>query len=145
MRLHHFIVGIITTGLVRAEDVCPGGYSDLTVHTSSGSFRGFINPKVADVNQWLGIPYGTPPVKNKRFMPPEPAKYSGVRDATAYKPICFQDSTVGQGVFWQLVPQFQNTDPQSEDCLYLNIWSPRKPIDSALAVTKNVPVIIWGI
>lgn len=144
MRFYYSIIPLMTSSLVVASDSCPSGNSDLTVRTSSGSFRGFVDPKVANVNQWLGIPYGSPPIHDKRFMPPEPAKYSGAHDATAYKPICFQDSTIGQGVFWELVPQFQNTDPQSEDCLYLNIWAPRKPVDSALATTKKVPVIIWG-
>ena len=145
MRFYHSVTALAASTLVWAEDTCPGRDPSLTVLTSSGSFKGFVDPKVANVNQWLGIPYGAPPVKEKRYMPPEPAKYSGTHDATTYKSICFQDSTIGQGVFWELVPQFQNTDPQSEDCLYLNIWGPRKPVDAALTPTEKVPVIIWGL
>jgi hypothetical protein len=145
MRLCHSITALAASGLAWADDTCPGGDLDLTVRTSSGTFRGFVDPKVSNVNQWLGIPFGAPPVAEKRFMPPEPANYSGAHDATTYKPICFQQSTLGQGVFWELVPEFQNTDPQSEDCLYLNVWGPRKPVDSALATARKVPVIIWGV
>lgn len=145
MRLCHSITALAASGLAWADDTCPGGDLDLTVRTSSGTFRGFVDPKVSNVNQWLGIPFGAPPVAEKRFMPPEPANYSGAHDATTYKPICFQQSTLGQGVFWELVPEFQNTDPQSEDCLYLNVWGPRKPVDSALVTAGKVPVIIWGV
>jgi carboxylesterase type B len=142
MRLHYSIAALVASGLAWADDAYVS--SDLTVRTSTGTFTGFVDPKVDSVNQWLGIPYGAPPVGDKRFMPPEPANYTGAHDASTYKPICFQQSAIGQGVFWELVPEFQNTDPQSEDCLYLNIWGPRKPVDAALAPAKKVPVIIWG-
>lgn len=145
MHFHHSISALVAISLAWAVDTSPMGDPGLTAHTSSGSFKGFIHPEVPDVNQWLGIPYGAPPVKDMRFMPPEPAKHSGTHDATSYKPICFQQTNVGQGVFWQLMPEFQNADPQSEDCLYLNIWGPRKPVDSALTTTEKVPVIIWGV
>jgi len=70
-------------------------------------------------------------------VPPEKAPDYGTATATAYKPVCMQDSGNRTGTFWELVPEFQNTDPQSEDCLYLNVWGPRKPVE------KKVPVIIW--
>ncbi|SPQ20686.1 6197845a-f86e-4205-9c99-9573ce3bcaac [Thermothielavioides terrestris] len=69
-------------------------------------------------------------------MPPEKAPDHGDADAKAYKPICMQQSGNKTGVFWELIPEFQNTDPQSEDCLYLNIWAPRKP-------KEKLPVIVW--
>lgn len=88
----------------------------LRVRASSGTFTGFVSETAPDVNQWLGVPYGQPPVGDKRFMPPEPAEYGGDLDATEYKPICFQQSGNRTGIFWELVPEFQNQDPQSEDC-----------------------------
>ena len=109
----------------------------LTVKTTSGTYTGFVNATgPRDVNQWLGIPYGRPPLGDLRFMPPKRAPDYGRADAKAYKPICFQTGNK-TGAFWELMPEFQNTDPQSEDCLYLNIWGPRKPVE------KKVPVIIW--
>ena len=56
------------------------------------------------------------------------------------------------GVFWELVPEFQNTDPQSEDCLYLNIWAPAASSSKTVEGKGNgngkekgglLPVIIW--
>jgi carboxylesterase type B len=112
--------------------------ANLVVNTTSGSYAGLVNATAPDVRQWLGIPYGLPPLGSRRFMPPEKAPNYGSSNATSYKPICMQNSGSRTGYFWELVPEFQNTDPQSEDCLYTNIWAPRK-----LAVTEKVPVIIW--
>jgi carboxylesterase type B len=113
----------------------------LTVNTTSGTYTGFINSSLPQVHQWHGIPFGTPPTSGLRFQPAVKAPYQagGPHPATTYKPICIQNSDNTSGVFWTLVPEFQNTDPQSEDCLYLNIWAPRTPAVSG----KKVPVLIW--
>jgi hypothetical protein len=122
--------------------------NDLTAHSKAGSFTGFIDPDVPDVQQWLGVPYGAPPVGDQRFLPPKPAAYAGDLATTSYKPICMQNGgPEAGGVFWKLVPQFQNTDPQSEDCLYLNIWGPKRAIGGGgwrQRQGKKVPVIIWS-
>jgi len=112
----------------------------LTVKTTSGTYTGLVNATTPNVNQWLGIPYAQPPLGRLRFMPPLKAPDYGARDAKAYKPICMQDSGNRTGVYWELVPEFQNRDPQSEDCLHLNIWAPRKPVVERDALS---PVIIW--
>jgi carboxylesterase type B len=117
----------------------PNTTDALSVNTTSGTYTGFVNTSLPQVNQWLGIPYGAPPVNGLRFKAAEPAQNYGAQNATAYKPICIQNSDNSSGVFWTLVPEFQNTDPQAEDCLYLNIWAPRSPP----VKRKKVPVIIW--
>lgn len=43
----------------------PPGH-DLTARTKAGTFTGFVDPEVPDVRQWLGVPYGAPPVGNQR-------------------------------------------------------------------------------
>lgn len=113
----------------------------LTVNTTSGAYTGFMNDSLPYVHQWHGIPFGTPPLNDLRFRPAVKAPYhgDGPHNATNYQPICIQNSDTSSGVFWTLVREFQNTDPQSEDCLYLNVWAPRTP---ALRGEK-VPVIIW--
>lgn len=69
-----------------------------------------------------GIPYAAPPVGELRWRAPQPvAKWSGVRQATAYG----HDS-----------PQKLSLD-QSEDCLYLNVWAP------ADAAGRPYPVMVW--
>ena len=130
-------VPVLVAPLVGAAVTGRQAGSDLTVKTSSGTFTGFVNASVPNVNQWLGIPYGLPPVGSRRFMPPEKAPNAGAKNATSYQPICMQDSGNHTGTFWELVPEFQNVDAQSEDCLYLNVWGPRKPVE------KKLPVIVW--
>ena len=109
------------------------------MNTSSGTFTGFIDPNLPQTNQWLGIPYAKPPVGARRFMAPEKAPNSGAQDAKAYKPICLQDTGDKVGVFWELVPEYQNRDSESEDCLYLNIWAPR----TRQPGQNKLPVIVW--
>lgn len=111
---------------------------DLTAATSSGIYTGFIDSAVPNVRQWLGIRYGLAPTGSKRFMPPEAAVDNSTHYyAREYKTVCFQNSGSHTGLFWELVPEFQNQDPQGEDCLFLNVWAPRKP------VKEKVPVLIW--
>jgi carboxylesterase type B len=111
---------------------------ELTAVTTSGTYTGFVDDAVPNVKQWLGIRYGKAPIGSKRFMPPEAAVDNTTHYyAREYKPICFQQSGSHTGLFWELVPEFQNQDPQGEDCLFLNVWAPKKP------VAKKVPVLIW--
>jgi para-nitrobenzyl esterase len=75
-----------------------------------------------------GIPYAAPPVGNLRWRAPQrPAAWSGVRAATAYGAPCMQAKSF-------LVPP--DGPAPSEDCLYLNIWTPAKPAD-------RLPVMVW--
>jgi hypothetical protein len=77
--------------------------NDLTARSKAGTFTGFIDPDVPNVKQWLGVPYGAPPVGDQRFLPPKPAAYAGEVSTTAYKPICMQNGGPGPGVFWESV------------------------------------------
>jgi para-nitrobenzyl esterase len=77
--------------------------------------------------QYLGLPYGKPPVGPLRFAPPEPAGgWEGVRDATAFGPSCMQRASV--------VPGGSN---MSEDCLSLNVYAP------ASASAEKLPVMVF--
>jgi para-nitrobenzyl esterase len=68
---------------------------------------------------YRGIPYAQPPVGTRRFAPPVPVQpWKGIRDATQFGPMSHQS---GEGNF-------------SEDCLYLNIWSPEASREAALPV-----------
>lgn len=99
------------------------------VQTAAGALRGVV---ADDHRFFAGIPYAAPPVGPLRWRPPEPAeKWDGVRDATRVGPRCMQDL---QGD----IELGRQTD---EDCLTLNVWTPRT--DSAAQRSEPRPVMVW--
>jgi para-nitrobenzyl esterase len=98
------------------------GQSNPVVSFSSGKLRGSVDADGAAV--FRNIPFAEPPVGDLRWKEPVPAKpWTGVRDATTFGPMCHQNDN----------PQL----PHSEDCLQLNIWTPKRPM------TARVPVMVW--
>ncbi len=83
-----------------------GGSSDPTATTVSGKVQGY---RGSGVNIFKGIPYGADTAP-RRFQPPvAPEPWSGIRAATEYG---------------AAAPQRSDDEATSEDCLYLNIWTP---------------------
>ena len=83
------------------------------VPTNDGPVRGTT---AGTVNEFLGIPYAAPPVGNLRWRPPRPpARWRGVRDAAQFGPSCPQPPG-----------PFAPPAPFSEDCLYLNVYTPAR-------------------
>ena len=96
------------------------------VETRNGMLKGFHD---AGVHKFLGIPYAEPPIGERRWRPPAPSpRWSGVRAAAQFAPACVQ--TVGASFDMRGVDQ-------SEDCLYLNVWT------GALASSALQPVMVW--
>ncbi|NXX50772.1 SASB hydrolase, partial [Tricholaema leucomelas] len=89
------------------------------------------------VNAFLGIPFAKAPVGSLRFSPPEPPEpWNGLRDATSYPPLCPQDLSLlktAEKNFKEKHPPFRT----SEDCLYLDVYSP------AAANEGRLPVMVW--
>jgi para-nitrobenzyl esterase len=83
------------------------------------------------VLRFAGIPFAKPPVDELRFRPPQPADpWDGVRPATSFGHTCLQNP-MGIEVLFGGQPE-----PVSEDCLYLNVWTPA--LDDA-----ERPVMVW--
>ncbi|MCJ7605326.1 MAG: carboxylesterase/lipase family protein [Dehalococcoidales bacterium] len=100
------------------------------VSTKAGKIEGFGQNSV---RIFKGIPFAAAPVGNLRWMPPQPLEpWSGVRLARSYGAISAQNI---MGVSGPGVPSFAD-QPQSEDCLYLNVWTPG--LDDA-----RRPVMYW--
>jgi para-nitrobenzyl esterase len=105
----------------RAE---PGSSGKVIVGTSNGPVRGLATKTS---NEFRGVPYAAPPVGSLRWRPPQPAAHwSGVRDATEFGSPCAQNSSAF------------GTESTSEDCLYLNVQTPR----GAWKGSKR-PVMVW--
>jgi para-nitrobenzyl esterase len=110
-----------TPGASKSASTNPA--TPLVVATAGGTVRG---QAVAATDEFLGIPYAAPPVGALRWQPPRPAApWHGIRPATSYAPHCPQpSSTFGQA-------------STSEDCLYLNVFTP------ATSKARNLPVMVW--
>lgn len=97
-----------------------------TVRTNQGLIEGFSENGIF---KFLGVPYAEPPVGERRWQPPAPpVGWTGVRKAQEFGPICPQTA----GAVFRT-----RAKTQSEDCLYLNVWT-RAPEDQA-----RRPVMIW--
>lgn len=67
-----------------------------------------------------GIPYAAPPLGELRWMPPHPVvPWTGIRSAEEFGAICPQDTSPTP-----IPGRKPSEEPQSEDCLFLNVWTP---------------------
>ncbi|MET3892177.1 para-nitrobenzyl esterase [Bosea sp. OAE506] len=80
-----------------------------------------------------GVPYAAAPVGPLRFRPPQPIPpWAGTREALGFAPVAPQPPDPG---FYPGDPDAMPPMPASEDCLYLNIWTP--------AAAGPHPVLVW--
>jgi para-nitrobenzyl esterase len=99
-----------------------------TVETTLGKVAGFSKDGVLRFN---GIPYAKPPTGALRWRAPKPAEpWAGIRDCSRFGPIAPQIQGAAEGLLGGTAGQ------KSEDCLYLNIWTPA--CDNA-----KRPVMVW--
>ena len=86
-----------------------------------------------DIRVYRGVPYAAPPVGDLRWKAPQPvAAWKGVRQATEFSKACWQTPYPAAAAIYQAP-----LPPLSEDCLYLNIWTPAK------SVNDRLPVMVW--
>ena len=77
-----------------------------------------------------GIPFAAPPVGALRWKAPQPVKtWTGVKQASTFGASCMQDPNVAKF--------FGTSAPLSDDCLYLNVWTPAK------TASDSLPVMVW--
>lgn len=97
------------------------------INTNSGKVEGY---REKDLEIFKGIPFAEPPIGDLRFMAPvAKTPWGGLLNATEYGPCGFQGYSILEKYFGKL-------KPESEDCLNLNIWTPK-------ADDKKRPVMVW--
>jgi len=84
-----------------------------------------------DLTIFKGIPFAAPPVGDLRWKAPQPVQpWSGVKETKEYAPACMQNSAANPRIGLPAIKV-------SEDCLYLNIWTPAK------SAGEKLPVMVW--
>jgi para-nitrobenzyl esterase len=100
------------------------------VKTANGIVESTAAPKDG-VRSFKGIPFGQPPVGDLRWREPQPVKnWSGVRNADQFGPRCMQRTGPGADYWFR-------SNGMSEDCLYLNVWTPAK------SGREKLPVLVY--
>ncbi|MGN6639263.1 MAG: carboxylesterase/lipase family protein [Mucilaginibacter sp.] len=98
------------------------------VKTANGVVEGTIDS--TGIHSFKGIPFAQPPIGDLRWKEPQPAKnWSGVLKADHFGPNAMQKNVFGDMKF--------RSSKMSEDCLYLNVWTPAK------SVKEKLPVLVY--
>ncbi|XP_068115726.1 fatty acyl-CoA hydrolase precursor, medium chain-like isoform X2 [Hyperolius riggenbachi] len=137
LKLQGFLFGLIHLGAGL-------GHERPMVDTKYGQLRGLMltvkeTPRTADA--FYGIPFAKPPTGSLRFKGPEPPEpWESIQDASKLPPMCLQ-RVASLEDFKQYLQGSLTLPPISEDCLYLNVYTPS---DRDPYTKRPVMVFIYG-
>jgi para-nitrobenzyl esterase len=118
--------GLLAIAMVALSSMCMA--APPTAKVEQGLLQGTVENGLA---VYRGIPFAAPPVGDRRWRPPQPAaNWKGIRRADSFAPECVQR---GFGP----PPSGEEPPAMSEDCLYLNVWTPAKK------ASDRIPVLVW--
>ena len=116
--------------LFAAASVLAGdAFAQVRIKTANGIVEGSTE-KGSGVRAFKGVPFASPPVGDLRWQAPQPVKdWQGVRKTDQFGPRCMQRAVFGDMGF--------RSNGMSEDCLYLNVWTPAK------SGKERLPVLVY--
>ena len=119
------LIGLVAVNIVLWNPLIFAGVSE-TIRVEGGLLQGL---RQNGISVFRGIPFAAPPIGDLRWRAPEPViPWEGVKDASAFSLVCMQSGETVPGL---------GTEPMSEDCLYLNVWTPQDRAEDSL------PVMVW--
>ena len=133
VRAHAAAAAALSAAALLCAGPCRAARAAPIVRIPQGMLAGLRQGSVA---AFLGIPYAAPPIGRNRWRAPQPApRWEGTRSAKRFAASCWQVITPAGTGPWthEYVPQGK----VSENCLYLNIWTP------APDVHRRLPVLVW--
>ena len=110
-----------------AMSIATSAQDAVSVKTSYGILEGL---DISGIKTFKGVPFAAPPTGDNRWREPQPLQpWQGIRECHDYAPDPMQEPIFGDMNF--------GADSISEDCLYLNIWTP------AITMNEKLPVLIY--
>ena len=121
-------VHILPQAVAQKKSKADGTLPSNQVRTANGLIEGIT--EASGLRIFKGVPFAAPPVGDLRWKAPQPVQdWEGVRKADQFGPSPVQTNVFGDMKF--------RSDSKSEDCLYLNVWTP------AGNDTKGLPVLVY--
>ncbi|MBN8825353.1 MULTISPECIES: carboxylesterase family protein [unclassified Spirosoma] len=121
-----FVLSLLTAQL--AYQAVAQSTAGPQVKTANGMVEGVT--EASGIRAFKGVPFAQPPVGDLRWKEPQPVKnWQGVRKADHFGPRAMQRAIFGDMGF--------RSDGMSEDCLYLNVWTPAK------SSNEKLPVLVY--
>ncbi|MDR0310287.1 MAG: carboxylesterase family protein [Acidobacteriota bacterium] len=115
------------TAISACSPGAPETFGIPTARVTGGQVEGTVTD---DFSIFKGIPFAAPPVGELRWKSPQPvAPWTDIKQTVAFGNSCMQNMNTARSM--------GDTSEISEDCLYLNVWSP------AARASDRLPVLVW--
>lgn len=129
MKKYFFVLSFLMMIIAQNSIVAQNNSISVQTTIESGVIEGHYNVKT-NLQLYLGVPYAKPPVNELRWKAPQPLeKWKGVKETKEFGPRAIQGMVYGD--------MNSRSNGISEDCLYLNVWTPAK------RNTKGLPVLVY--
>jgi para-nitrobenzyl esterase len=120
---------LLAAAMLTAAATAASAYAPDRVKTADGVIEG-AGARSSGVRTFKGVPFAEAPTGDLRWKEPRPPRsWKGVRQATKFGPRCMQAAVFGDMNF--------RSEGMSEDCLYLNVWTPAK------SGRERLPVLVY--